>query len=80
MLDSLPVKYDLQGNGMRLAFATGFPNGVVDPIAYEFAAELTYPVSEGSSAALLSVAENVGTIVFLQDRASLDETKTVQLF
>lgn len=33
---------------------------------YEFAAELTYPVSEGSSAALLSVGENLGTLFLLQ--------------
>jgi MFS family permease len=63
---ALPVGLHGGRHLLLLAVASGFPNGMIDPIVYELAAELTFPVSEGSSAALLALGENFGSIFLLQ--------------
>lgn len=45
---------------------SGFFNGCAAPVFYELAAELTYPVSEGVSGNVLSLAENVGALALYQ--------------
>eukprot|EP00668_Euglena_longa_P046365 GGOE01062050.1.p1 GENE.GGOE01062050.1~~GGOE01062050.1.p1 ORF type:complete len:538 (+),score=67.89 GGOE01062050.1:162-1775(+) len=73
----LPTLQMKNGRHLLLAGAAGFPIGVIDPVIYEFAAELTYPASEGSSAALLSVGENLGTLLLLQVLAPVTDPETL---
>lgn len=42
----------------------GFFLGAANPLFYELAVELTYPISEGTSAGLLTLINNIGCLLF----------------
>eukprot|EP00906_Rhabdomonas_costata_P004508 RCo006646 len=62
-----------------VATLVGFPNGSAAPVFYEFAAQLTFPASEGSSASALSLFENIGSLVLYQGVAKFCGPLTVNL-
>lgn len=39
--------------------------GATNPLFYELSVELTYPISEGTSAGLLTLVNNMGCLIFL---------------
>eukprot|EP00668_Euglena_longa_P004672 GGOE01005454.1.p1 GENE.GGOE01005454.1~~GGOE01005454.1.p1 ORF type:complete len:536 (-),score=175.69 GGOE01005454.1:433-2040(-) len=68
---SVPSVFSLSRHGifgggkawlLAVAAMTGFPNGAAAPIFYEFASQLTFPISEGASASALSLWENLGAL------------------
>lgn len=73
---SVPSAFDHANGGLVLDFGdawiflmgtlSGLFNGCAAPVFYELAAELTFPVSEGISGNVLSLAENVGSLALYQ--------------
>eukprot|EP01012_Entosiphon_sulcatum_P011818 TRINITY_DN17314_c0_g1_i1.p1 TRINITY_DN17314_c0_g1~~TRINITY_DN17314_c0_g1_i1.p1 ORF type:complete len:532 (+),score=76.49 TRINITY_DN17314_c0_g1_i1:1005-2600(+) len=51
------------GSVVLIAGLVGLCVGAAAPIYFEFAAELTYPISAGSSASMLALAENLGALL-----------------
>jgi len=51
---------------LLVSILTGLPNGAAAPLFYEFAAQITFPISEGSSASALSLFENFGALALYE--------------
>ena len=73
--------YGVIGGGkwwlLFVCFVLGFPNGAAAPIFYEFAAQITFPVSEGSSASALSLFENFGALFLYEGIARMSSNQVV---